>query len=1084
MCKNFIMMVSILLSMELKAQQVILFENFEGDVSEWTKSITETGPTDNEWFLLNVNSSFTAGNLCVGVSSGGGNTYNNTTSDHSLWVTPSWPAIMTDKEVKIQFDAHSDGEIIGTGFDQYDLMSIHLVEMADPNIPFYADINATNSILIGYIYDTPNWTRYEVTLNATQLSFIQNATTPVKLVFNWINDSDGVREQPPAALDNVLITYTEQTKPPLAGDYTIGLIEGEHFGTLTAAFNYLNTYGQTADVNFYLSDEDYSKDFETFPLILGDGTTAPYAGMGTYKLTLKPSAGVTPEIRGSNYNLKNKGTINFWGINNLEVDGSNSVGGTSRDLSISASGGSNFMTPVYLAAIDEATTMQDISLKNLYLSTNTAVKGYGIIAGAYTADTTDLHFATEGRFDNLNISNNAFATVMEAIHVDGADRDGLGFTSSAYATNVTTSDNYIISPDASSLIGEYGIHYLGVNGGVIAGNDIGDFDHSDLNADAGVVIDKNCQNLIIEKNKIQNIGFDGDATSSFSAHAINVYTGLANSGIEIRNNEIMQIAGNGASSTANSGFLNPVAIFLGLGGEAGWMQTYTQSGIQVYNNSIYMYGNEMDFTTSISMGIAVAANTTDVDFRNNVIKNDLGGANTLGGKASALAIYIEGNSGQLSNMDYNGYHITADETHTRNYIGLVGSLTDLLSDGDATLNDWRVRTGHDNASVFGNPGFTSFTNLAPDPANPDSWNISGLAVPIASVTVDKNDVARPVSVEEGAPDMGAFEFEADPIQSLPVASILTGPFVAETDYIIEINQHERMIIRFAAGYDLPDEISVRFFSGDWAEDPLSYNIMNNYFDIEVTGDPSNTYDYSLTVPYNPNYLGTTSMVSGNVSITNDHDNDGNFETNSTIVDEVGQTFTANSLNRWGRFTVTSNVSPLPVELLYFDAKALEITNILIWETISEVNNDYFIVEKSNDGMQWRYLGEVDGHGTSMEHHHYQFTDPKPDLITYYRIIQVDVDGKQEVYDPMRVQRYPGSEIQLRVWPNPVQDVVYLSTDDMDPSGLPFKVLDLYGSVMIEETMDTGNNMLSVEGWPSGIYFIHVSGFKTFKIIKD
>jgi len=86
-------------------------------------------------------------------------------------------------------------------------------------------------------------------------------------------------------------------------------------------------------------------------------------------------------------------------------------------------------------------------------------------------------------------------------------------------------------------------------------------------------------------------------------------------------------------------------------------------------------------------------------------------------------------------------------------------------------------------------------------------------------------------------------------------------------------------------------------------------------------------------------------------------------------------------------------SPLPVELIRFTGRALEEQIRLEWSTASEHNNDYFNIEKSVDGHQFTSIGTENGHGNSERLLNYVFTDDNPSKINYYRLKQVDYDGK-------------------------------------------------------------------------------------------
>ena len=101
----------------------------------------------------------------------------------------------------------------------------------------------------------------------------------------------------------------------------------------------------------------------------------------------------------------------------------------------------------------------------------------------------------------------------------------------------------------------------------------------------------------------------------------------------------------------------------------------------------------------------------------------------------------------------------------------------------------------------------------------------------------------------------------------------------------------------------------------------------------------------------------------------------------------------------------SNGVALPVELLFF--KGLQITdeNIeLKWATASEYNNHYFKLMRSVDGFEWKELSEVKGKGTTRERSDYKAVDvfTADEKTIYYKLVQVDFNGKQRVYGPIAV----------------------------------------------------------------------------------
>ena len=89
---------------------------------------------------------------------------------------------------------------------------------------------------------------------------------------------------------------------------------------------------------------------------------------------------------------------------------------------------------------------------------------------------------------------------------------------------------------------------------------------------------------------------------------------------------------------------------------------------------------------------------------------------------------------------------------------------------------------------------------------------------------------------------------------------------------------------------------------------------------------------------------------------------------------------------------------LPVELVSFEGKKLDDRNVLYWETLSEINSAYFIVERSTNGIDWSEVGKVLAAGTSETSRHYSIIDDRMNAkINYYRLHQFDINGENVLY---------------------------------------------------------------------------------------
>ena len=86
-------------------------------------------------------------------------------------------------------------------------------------------------------------------------------------------------------------------------------------------------------------------------------------------------------------------------------------------------------------------------------------------------------------------------------------------------------------------------------------------------------------------------------------------------------------------------------------------------------------------------------------------------------------------------------------------------------------------------------------------------------------------------------------------------------------------------------------------------------------------------------------------------------------------------------------------TPLPIELLSFSGNSLDDANILEWTTSTELDNDYFIVERSSNGSDFEEIQKVDGAGNSNSAISYSIRDNDPlNGINYYRLKQTDFSG--------------------------------------------------------------------------------------------
>ncbi|MCC6180201.1 MAG: hypothetical protein IT237_00040 [Bacteroidia bacterium] len=103
---------------------------------------------------------------------------------------------------------------------------------------------------------------------------------------------------------------------------------------------------------------------------------------------------------------------------------------------------------------------------------------------------------------------------------------------------------------------------------------------------------------------------------------------------------------------------------------------------------------------------------------------------------------------------------------------------------------------------------------------------------------------------------------------------------------------------------------------------------------------------------------------------------------------------ANNVSTFCPWVLSSQLSPLPIELINFDGQCQNGVITLNWCTASEKNNSYFIIEQSVDGVSYTPITQVFGSNTTSLKHCYNFHATSLAPINYFKLVQVDADGKK------------------------------------------------------------------------------------------
>jgi hypothetical protein len=181
---------------------------------------------------------------------------------------------------------------------------------------------------------------------------------------------------------------------------------------------------------------------------------------------------------------------------------------------------------------------------------------------------------------------------------------------------------------------------------------------------------------------------------------------------------------------------------------------------------------------------------------------------------------------------------------------------------------------------------------------------------------------------------------------------------------------------------------------------------------------------------------------------------------------------------------------LPIELVSFTLKCNDYSTQLTWITASEINNDYFEVQRSLDALLWEKISKIDGAGNSNKMLSYRFTDEKHNKRTYYRLKQVDFDGKFEYSEILANECYNNQTEAIEIYPNPTNDFVNIKIENWDSGTLKLEIFDMMGRLVLSKELfvnnGTTNDRIDISKFNPGVYHIRFSDKNTtinLKIIK-
>lgn len=508
----------------------------------------------------------------------------------------------------------------------------------------------------------------------------------------------GFTSDPPAASTAPTSPNFYVIQPTLSGTYTVGATGT--FLTITDAVNAYNNSCLGGPVIFALTDAAGYGPSETFPITIYNP-----AASATNTLTIKPNVNTT--ITGSSP----EALFKLYGSDYVTIEGSTTIGGTTRNLTITNTNTSAFSSAIWLGSQSASNGATNNIIRNCRLGGNS-----GILPGATTyaciisGNGNNIGFPAEAANSNNTFRNNVFEKTYVGIHLIGGTGND---------QNNIIERNVVGSTVATNYLGYRGIWAHNQSGLNVSTNTVNYVvstlgTGSDTDPTAGIIVTGATNTANIQANTINNIR--NTNVAGWQAFGIALQSSSTSATINVYNNMIYAVTGNGRAADA---YQNGHGIGVLSGGN-----------YNIWHNSVHLIVNQSQ--SGITSALYIGSGVTGIgvlNVRNNIFSN----RQTTGTRYS---VYSMAPNTVFSQIDYNCYY-------TSQRVGFIVT-------NHNTLAAWQIASGGDLNSNATNPIFVSNVNLRLQLISP--LNDLGTPLPLVTTDIDGLDVRSATT-----PDFGCDE---------------------------------------------------------------------------------------------------------------------------------------------------------------------------------------------------------------------------------------------------------------------------------------------------------------------------------------
>ncbi len=267
--------------------------------------------------------------------------------------------------------------------------------------------------------------------------------------------------------------------------------------------------------------------------------------------------------------------------------------------------------------------------------------------------------------------------------------------------------------------------------------------------------------------------------------------------------------------------------------------------------------------------------------------------------------------------------------------------------------------------------------------------------------------------------------------------------------------------------------------------------LNDTLILDGQGNPDALFIFKMSGAFSVNELSTIILINSASSCNIYWQINGAFElkknsvfkgtilANGAISLLDGSSIEGRGLSRLGEINIFSvnaalpdKPTLLPIELLSFAASPKGDNVQVDWVTTTEINNNYFTVQRSSDGFYFEEVQQIKGAGNNSSLRSYSLIDTAPyDGNSYYRLKQTDFDGKITYSNLVNV--YFEKSFDFNIYPNPFNTSTTIAINSSQINSCNFKLYTILGEEVLNEALSKQSNTVETSNLPSGIYIYKI-----------